>query len=224
MFEVRTCVDRVPMPRNANERLALLANELWGAGYSLRIAFLDGEPTLQERVKKAALEWTTHAPVTFAFVNDPNTADIRIAFSRRGSWSMIGKQANGLSKSDPTMNFGWLTLNSTDGDVSSVVLHEFGHALGCIHEHQHPAGGIPWNKQAVYDFYAGYPNYWTKEKVDTNIFNTYAANLTVHTAKPDPLSIMMYPIDKRLTDGNYEVGLNTALSAGDIAFIKQAYQ
>ena len=224
MFEVRTCVDRIQMPRNANEKLALLTGAVWGANYNLQIAFVDGDLTLQERVKKAALEWTKHALVNFVFVADPKLADVRIAFSRRGSWSLIGKQANGVSKSEPTMNFGWLTLNSTDVEVSSVVLHEFGHALGCIHEHQHPAAGIPWNKQAVYDFYAGYPNYWTKDKVDTNIFNTYGADLTSHTAKPDPLSIMMYPIDKRLTDGNYEVGLNTVLSAGDIAFIKQIYQ
>ena len=122
------------------------------------------------------------------------------------------------------MNFGWLTLNSTPTDISSVVLHEFGHALGCIHEHQHPAGGIPWNKQAVYNYYAGYPNYWTAAQVDTNIFNAYADNLTVHTDQPDPLSIMMYPIDKALTDGQYEVGFNAALSPTDVDFIKQAYQ
>ncbi|WP_437321271.1 matrixin family metalloprotease [Sorangium sp. So ce385] len=40
------------------------------------------------------------------------------------------------------MNFGWLTLESTQADVESVVLHEFGHALGLIHEHQHPENGI----------------------------------------------------------------------------------
>ena len=100
---------------------------------------------------------------------------------------------------------------------------EFGHALGCFHEHQHPAGGIPWNKQAVYDYYAGYPNYWDSDKVDVNIFNTYDKSLTTQTAVPDPLSIMMYPIDKRLTDGTYEVGFNTTLSATDKSFIKKLY-
>lgn len=223
MSEVRMCTDRLALPRTRNTRLALLTNAMWGSGYNLTITFLDGEPSLQERVKQAAMEWTKHAAITFVFTNDPK-AEVRVSFSRRGSWSMIGKQANDVSKAEPTMNFGWLTLNSSDVDVSSVVLHEFGHALGCIHEHQHPAGGIPWNTQAVYDFYAGYPNYWTKEKVDVNIFNTYAEDLTVHTGAPDAQSIMMYPIDKKLTDGHYEVGLNATLSPTDITFIKQSYQ
>lgn len=223
MSEIRTCVDRIAVPRSKDQRLALLSSAIWGANYNLTISFLDGDAGLQERVKQAANEWVKHAPLTFVFTTNP-TAEIRIAFSRRGSWSMIGRQANDLSKADPTMNFGWLTPNSTDTEIASVVLHEFGHALGCIHEHQHPAGGIPWNKQAVYDCYAGDPNYWTADQVDTNIFKAYAENQTMHTAKPDPLSIMMYPIDKRLTDGIYEVGFNTALSPGDVGFIKQAYQ
>lgn len=223
MSEIRMCTDRIAMPQTKNKRLALLSGMMWGNGYNLTITFLDGEASLQERVKKAALEWTNHAAITFVFTTNPK-AEVRISFSRRGSWSMIGKQANDITQADPTMNFGWLTPNSSDVDVSSVVLHEFGHAIGCIHEHQHPAGGIPWNKQAVYDYYAGYPNYWTADKVDTNIFKTYAENLTVHTDKPDPKSIMMYPIDKKLTDGQYEVGFNATLSPTDISFITQAYQ
>jgi hypothetical protein len=137
---------------------------------------------------------------------------------------MVGKEAKTISKTEPTMNFGWLTLNSTPGEISSVVLHEFGHALGCFHEHQHPGGGIPWNKPAVYDYYAGYPNYWSKQKVDDNIFKKYDESVTVHTDAPDTASIMMYPIDKLLTDGVYEVGFNAVLSPTDKSFIKQLYQ
>jgi len=44
----------------------------------------------------------------------------------------------------PTMNFGWLNEDSDEDEYSRVVLHEFGHSLSCIHEHQHPANGIPW--------------------------------------------------------------------------------
>ena len=223
MSEIRTCTDRIALPNTKNLRLALLSDAMWGSNYNLTITFLDGDPTLQQRVKDSAAEWLKHASINFVYTNDPR-AEIRISFSRRGSWSLIGRQALDISKAEPTMNFGWLTLNSTPTDISSVVLHEFGHALGCIHEHQHPAGGIPWNKQAVYNYYAGYPNYWTAAQVDTNIFNAYADNLTVHTDQPDPLSIMMYPIDKALTDGQYEVGFNAALSPTDVDFIKQAYQ
>jgi serralysin len=38
----------------------------------------------------------------------------------------------------PTMNYGWMTPDSSDDEVHRVVAHEFGHALGLIHEHQNP--------------------------------------------------------------------------------------
>ena len=51
--------------------------------------------------------------------------------------------------------------------------HEFGHALGMIHEHQNPAaqGEIPWDKPKVYAYYA--QQGWSKDDVDTNIFEVY---------------------------------------------------
>jgi len=120
------------------------------------------------------------------------------------------------------MNYGWLTPDSADSEVSRVVLHEFGHALGCIHEHQNPAGGIKWNKEVVYAYYAGPPNFWSKEDVDRNLFETYNEDLTVHTYL-DAASIMMYPIDRHFTLDGFEVGLNTELSRADKDFIRQVY-
>jgi len=60
------------------------------------------------------------------------------------------------------MNFGWFDDNTSDSEFSRTVIHEFGHALGMIHEHQHPLAAIPWDKDKVYTYYAGYPNYWSK--------------------------------------------------------------
>jgi len=37
------------------------------------------------------------------------------------------------------MNLGWPNDNSEDSEISLVVLYEFGHALGCHHEHQSQA-------------------------------------------------------------------------------------
>ena len=120
------------------------------------------------------------------------------------------------------MNFGWLTRETSDQEYSRVVTHEFGHAIGCIHEHQNPAGSIPWDKPVVYRYYAGPPNNWTKEQTDVNLFQTYDRTQT-QFSEFDKHSIMLYPIPNDFTIGDFEVGWNTELSAVDKEFIGTIY-
>ena len=199
-----------------------MRSKIWEpAGRTLRVRFLDGEPTVQQKVIRFAQEWRASANIQFDF-GDHATAEIRISFQLPGSWSFIGTDALGVPASEPTMNFGWLTLGTPNDEVRRVVLHEFGHALGLIHEHQNPAATIPWNRAAVYDYYAGPPNNWTPAQVETNLFQTYAAELTQHSAF-DPHSIMLYPIPAEFTQGGFCVGLNQTLSALDRAYIAAWY-
>jgi hypothetical protein len=160
--------------------------------------------------------------LSLSIVPNVQDADIRISFSEPGSWSYIGTECRTVPAEEATMNFGWLSPDSTADVVSRVVLHEFGHALGCIHEHQNPAGGILWDKAAVYEYYGGPPNNWSRADVDENIFATYDKDLTFHS-QVDPDSIMMYPIPRSLTRNGFEVDWNTQLSPLDEEFIRAAY-
>jgi serralysin len=220
--KIRACIDRKVAPKPGNERMALVRASLWPARTGIRAVFLDGDPSLHERVEQVALTWFSYANLDLYFVIDVPRADVRISFSKGGSWSYIGTDCQSVPAGHATMNFGWLTPDSPDDEVSRVVLHEFGHALGCIHEHQHPASGIPWNKPAVYEYYGGPPNNWSRAKVDRNIFKAYDANLTVHS-RVDPDSIMMYPIPWGLTLDGFEVGLNSQLSPTDKEFMREVY-
>lgn len=201
--------------------LAALTGKLWKPGRTLRVRFLDGDPAVQARVATIAQEWSNYANITFAFGNDPE-AEIRITFSQPGSWSYIGTDALAIAKDKPTMNFGWLTASTPNDEYSRVVLHEFGHAIGCIHEHQNPATNVPWNKEAVYAYYAGAPNYWTREQTDINLFTRYSATLT-QFSNFDRDSIMLYPIPNTFTIGEFEVGWNRILSPRDKQFIATLY-
>lgn len=202
--------------------IAALTGKLWKPGRTLRVRFLDGDPSVQERVQPYAHVWSQVANVKFVFGEDVD-AEIRISFKQPGSWSYLGTDALGIAKSKPTMNFGWLTPGTPNDEYSRVVTHEFGHALALIHEHQNPAAAIPWNTQAVYDYYQGPPNNWTKQQVDVNLFTRYSADISKYS-EFDRESIMLYPIPLEfVTDPSFVVGWNKALSTVDKKFIATLY-
>ncbi|GGF91834.1 hypothetical protein GCM10010912_41010 [Paenibacillus albidus] len=205
----------------SNRELAVLKAKRWRPGRTIKVFFMDGDPVVQSNVEKYAHEWEKHANIRFFFVQDPN-AEIRISFKYNGSWSYLGTDCLAISKNKPTMNFGWFDSSTEQEEYSRTVIHEFGHALGCPHEHSSPMANIKWNKKEVYDYYMGSPNNWTKEEIDTNLFFKYT--LSEAFATPfDPKSIMVYPIPNNQTIDNFEVKSNTQLSENDKRFIGQMY-
>jgi serralysin len=235
------CIDRPPPPRlldkayakaveanPANRRSAFEAAaftaKLWPPGSRLRISFLDGSPEVHELVARHAREWSRHANLTLEFIDDLD-GEIRISFLEPDAWSAIGTDAllEELFEIDqPTMNLGWLTAETPDEEASRVVLHEFGHALGMLHEHQNPGHRIRWNKPVIYQALAQSPNYWDAETVDRNFFETYDRTQTQFTAF-DPLSIMVYVVPKAWTLDGQTFPENSKLSEEDKRFIGARY-
>lgn len=202
-------------------RMAVVVGKSWSPGATLSVRFLDGQPEIHGRVESIAQQWTDYLNLGLVF--DPTAeAVIRISFEQPGSWSYIGTDARGIAIDRPTMNFGWLQPGLSDSEYQRVVLHEFGHALGAVHEHQNPAVEIPWDKEAVYRHYAGPPNFWDRETVDVNLFETYAAERTNHTSF-DPESIMLYPIPNELTIEDFEVDWNESISTLDGQLMRSQY-
>ena len=212
------------LPPGSKTKAALVKKHRWPVGSIVRIGFVDGTAAQQALVKKYAVGWIApgRANLKFNWV-PPAQADIRISFAHKGSWSVLGTTCKNVAKPQPTMNFGWLGPTVSAQEAERVILHEFGHALGLIHEHQNPLGSINWNKPVVYADLSGPPNNWDRATIDHNMFATYPRQEIQGTAT-DPTSIMMYPLPASwVKPPSTPVGLNSNLSATDKSFIKKAY-
>jgi hypothetical protein len=163
-----------------------------------------------------------------------------------------------VSGTNHSMLLGWLDdsvqYQQDDGNVykdigdlykctGAVVLHEFGHALGMIHEHQSTfENTLFWNTKpgGVYD--GAYTvrfdengnavkNVWPKELVDAQIINR--ATLELNGSRYDPESIMHYFIPESWLDKEeYErrglempkMKYNTKLSRLDKIWLSKYYR
>ena len=204
--------------------IALLKDKLWANGKKLKVKFLGGDDFLQQNVITYSKQWEKFANIGFDFISSGD-AEIRIAFmTGKGSWSYIGIDALCITdQAEPTMNFGWFDNSTSSFEFSRTVIHEFGHCLGCVHEHQSPASNIKWNKPVVYDYYYRTQTPpWDKAKVDKNIFEKYSQS-KISNSEFDPDSIMLYPIQKEFTTDGFSVKMNNLLSFHDTKFISKRY-
>jgi len=82
----------------------------------------------------------TYANIIFTLEDDPDLADIRITFEYDdGLWSFLGTECRTVAPPARTMNLGAVgTQSALYEDEKGYILHEFGHALGLLHEHQSP--------------------------------------------------------------------------------------
>jgi hypothetical protein len=204
--------------------MALATPKRWNNGRKLRIKFLDGTPKQKRQVQKYAEQWLPYANVGLDFKGGAD-AEIRISFRQSGSWSALGTDSlltNAFPKTQPTMNYGWLRDDSAENEWRRVVLHEFGHALSAIHEHQNPKSGIKWNLNEVYRVFSGPPNSWSKAQIDFNIVQKYSVD-QLNATDFDAKSIMLYAFPSALIATGRATRNNTDLSEQDKKFIAEMY-
>lgn len=183
----------------------------WNPGQVIRVAFFGGDSTLRRDIADVASEWSQFGNIRFDFGASPAAgsfhewspadrvyrAEIRISFHERGFWSIVGNDSITPAVSqpgEPSMNLGGFHIQRP-ADWKAVVRHEFGHALGFHHEHQHPEGGCDdefrWDddlgylptrdgngqfmvdplgrRPGLYTLLSGPPNRWPPAKVDYNL-------------------------------------------------------
>lgn len=223
---------RVPLasapntPRSQRSRRSVgYPSVFWPTGSTLRIAFLDEDLAVDHRqgIINAINEWQPYVNLHFEFIDGREgqpgygKGDIRITTESSYNFSLIGTGAKANDPWSPTMVLG---IKPSDPQFAARVMHEFGHALGAEHEHQHPHADIPWDLPKVYAHYAAMGH--SKETVDESVLKRLP-EVSAMMLPYDRHSIMHYPIDNSLTLGDWEVGSNRVLSEKDKAFMRKAY-
>ncbi|MEU8039448.1 M12 family metallopeptidase [Streptosporangium sp. NPDC049078] len=184
-----------------------------------------GDDGQRDAVRRGFQEWKDLGiGLEFAEVADRSEAELRIGFRwDAGSWSAVGREALRVGTASRTTNFGW---DLTGASGRGTVLHQIGHVIGMVHEHQSPYSGILWDEEAVYEDFAGPPNLWPRSRTFHNVIRRLdesEANGPVW----DPLSVMGYRFGPGLIlePPCYRAGVAPpgTVSALDAAFARRWY-
>lgn len=228
----------------------------WENGRQLRVCFFSGNPVVTHLVRTIASEWNAYSGVTFDFGEegrwynclDPRSGfpQIRVGFSERGYWSYVGSDSERYGgERAPSMNLERFNAiyNESRYSVENVlegvsrqhkrmIRHEFGHALGLLHEHQNPSlqchNEIKWEGEGnVFDYYGKPPNSWERDQVLRNVGFILLSDPDAIGGVADTASIMMYALPRDIMKNPEEsicaLNFNFDLSEADRAGIAQIY-
>lgn len=202
-------------------------SKLWDLGDEpLTYKFLEGQfggnEIQRQKVRAAIPEWTWYANVTFKEVGRNDSAHIKITFDPSdGSWSVIGNDSTKEDDDVATMNLGWVKANNKNlpKEERGVILHEFGHALGLLHEHQSPAHGSKsvLDPEATVKFYMKDQG-WTRDMVMDQVVKTYNLVDVSNFSQVDTKSITHYYQPSEVT-GRDPIDYNYVFSERDKAYM-----
>lgn len=195
---------------------------IWSDVDELKVYFMDGSLKSQSNVLRIANHWSRYANISFSQVQNRNKANVRVSFRSPGYWAYDRINLQMVPLIEPTLSLEDIDINPDTVETYRVTLHEFGHLLSLMHEHQSINSSILWNKPFVYAYYKRPPNNWDKDIVDAQVFQRYQGP-QYNSTSYDSLSIMHYAIPPEFTLNNYTVGWNNILSKTDKEFISKLY-
>jgi hypothetical protein len=226
-------------------RAVVVRTLTWKPGELIKVCFRSGTPAARERVAKYASEWMRYANVKLEFgepgnlrsCKGDNSEAIKVDFidsgPKSGFWSALGTLSR---KDEHSLNLSYLGRDQLpvnregqsmpEAEARRLILHEFGHALGLLHEHQSPKAncGAEYYEEAVLAY--GALRGWPREQTIRN-FKQYSEAPELNATEVDRKSIMHYSLPPWLFKQGEKsacyVPTNFDISDADREFMARVY-
>lgn len=194
------------------EKALFVSNKLWNANAQIPVFIDSSDEEIKSFIKDIVQRnFNENCSLNFIFQTVRENSSIRIQILLDNeSWSYVGTDNLNIPESEYTMKLG---------DVGQdTILHEFGHAIGWAHEHQHPNTPFEYDRDAILQEMAPYG--WTEEDVEINILNKMSnTDMTPYDEK----SIMHYALPSHWVIPNTNFKDNVVLSEQDVFSLMIAY-
>src|SRR6266851_7400643 len=164
------------------------------------VYFIDGTPEQRRDVEEYAQGWIyrTGIPIEWVF-GSQERKHIRITFRGSSNWSWYGNKTLTGDGVQPTMTLGVYNTSTSATKQRRTTLHEFGHALGLMHEKLDPRAHLHFHEDVMFPSLRKdwCHSDWTDEKCHAEIANqithpTTPGHECVGKSRYDQKSIMHY--------------------------------
>lgn len=169
-------------------------------------------------LKLAANEWMRYAAVDFKVLSEDSNqkADFEVNFIapviERNS--RIGRSSHGSVEFDRKIINLNLPSDTTRGSHFKVTLHELGHVLGFMHEHQHPEREFSFNFDLLLKNCGLGSLEMCRSSIEYNNMRTFSGSKYI-LKDYDPKSIMHYGVQPPVILENMQILESMSLSLGD---------
>jgi hypothetical protein len=196
---------------------------------TLNVFFLAGNDRMHQTVMRQVQKWTEACNIKFVQTDRAAGSHLRVDFRRGlGHFSHVGLECKEVPQNERTMNLDMTETSMVSDYNLSVILHEFGHAIGLLHEHSSPASNLRFADMAsLIRFFQGKfgerPGE-TQRLIEHNILKKYKDTEVKKFSQFDPDSIMIYSLPQEvLAPGSGPMRANLSLSATDIDYASRMY-